>query len=85
MAPGRSLALIEWGNPSPWSNIRRIRSNAPYMWDVGTILPGVPPEGMKCARDATSRRCAVEVWYGLPNPQRFEDWNKWLPTRDSNS
>ncbi len=25
-------------------------------------------------------RRTVEVWYGLPNPQRFEDWNKWLPT-----
>ena len=23
-------------------------------------------------------RRTVEVWYGLPNPQRFEDWNKWL-------
>jgi len=23
-------------------------------------------------------RRTVEVWYGLPNPQRSEDWNKWL-------
>jgi hypothetical protein len=29
-------------------------------------------------------RRTVDVWYGLPNPQRFEDWNKWLPGRDSN-
>lgn len=29
-------------------------------------------------------RRTVEVWYGLPNPQRFEDWNKWLLGRDSN-
>jgi hypothetical protein len=28
-------------------------------------------------------RRTVEVWYGLPNPQRFEDWNKWLPKRNS--
>ena len=29
-------------------------------------------------------RRTVEIWYGLPNPQRFEDWNKWLPRQDSN-
>ena len=23
-------------------------------------------------------RRTVEIWYGLPNPQPFEDWNKWL-------
>ena len=29
-------------------------------------------------------RRTVEVWYGLPNPQRFEDWNKWLPMLTTN-
>ena len=29
-------------------------------------------------------RRTMEVWSGLPNPQRFEDWNKWLPRQDSN-
>ena len=24
-------------------------------------------------------RRTVEVWYGLPNPGRFEHWNNWLP------
>jgi len=25
-----------------------------------------------------SRR-KIEVWYRLPNPERFENWNVWLP------
>jgi hypothetical protein len=25
-----------------------------------------------------------EIWHGLPNPQRFADWNKWLPGQGSN-
>ncbi|MEE9226513.1 MAG: recombinase zinc beta ribbon domain-containing protein, partial [Acidobacteriota bacterium] len=30
-------------------------------------------------------RRTVEVWYGLPNPGRFEHWNNWLPKWDSKS
>ncbi len=29
-------------------------------------------------------RRTVEVWYALPNPERFEHWNTELPRKDSN-
>lgn len=29
-------------------------------------------------------RDKIEVWYQVPNPQRFEHWNKWLRGQDSN-
>jgi len=29
-------------------------------------------------------RRTVEVWYALPNPERFENWNTELPRKDSN-
>ena len=29
-------------------------------------------------------RRTIEVWYALPNPERFESWNKWLLGADSN-
>ena len=28
-------------------------------------------------------RRTIEVWYGLPNPRRFEHWNNWLPKWDA--
>ncbi len=28
-------------------------------------------------------RRTIEVWYGSPNPQRFENWDKWLPACNS--
>ncbi|MCL5884607.1 MAG: hypothetical protein M1377_04580 [Deltaproteobacteria bacterium] len=29
-------------------------------------------------------RDTIEVWYCLPNPQRFANCNIWLPGQDSN-
>ena len=40
--------------------------------------------GLLVQKVQVHNRDKIEVWYRVPEPQRFEHWNNWLPRLDSN-